>query len=223
MRRLIAILLISFGLAAAPAARAQDGVPLVGDDGTPVSNHPVTAALAEAIAALPAVVTVGNPAGQVTLYEFYDLNCPYCRKAAPEIAALVHADNDLKLVLVPFPVLSIASIQAGRVEFALARLATPAQFYDFHRRIYAGRGVVDGNRALAVAKQLGFDTKALIAAADDDGISEAMKAHVRLGDALALAATPAFVIAGVAIVGYPGPKALKAIVQSAHRCGRIAC
>lgn len=224
MHKVIAIVLLSCGvLAAAPARAADDAAVLTGDDGSPVSNHRVTAELAGAIERLPGIVALGNPHGGVTLFEFYDLNCPYCRKAAPEIAELVRADKDLRLVLVPFPVLSIQSIQAGRVEIALASLAPPRTFYDFHRKVYEGRGPVDGARALAVAKELGFDPKALTAAADDDGIAETMKAHVRLGNALGLAATPSFVIKDVAILGYPGRSALGAIVQAVRRCGDVAC
>jgi len=226
MRKVVAISLVLFGFACAtnPPGRAQDSAfPITADDGSPISNHRVTAELSSAIEQLPGIVVIGNHDGHVTLFEFYDLNCPYCRKAAPEIAKMLHADKDLKLILVPFPVLSIASIQASRVEIALASLATPQQFYDFHHRVYAGRGVVDGDRALAVAKTLGFEPKAVTEAANDDRVSETMKSHVRLGNALDLAATPSFVIKDVAIVGYPGAKSLQAIVQSVRRCGNVVC
>jgi protein-disulfide isomerase len=225
VRKVIAILLALGGiLAAGPLAHAHDSsFPINGDDGSPVSNHRVPVELASEIERLPGVVVLGNRDGGVTLFEFYDLNCPYCRKAAVEIAEVVRVDKDLKLILVPFPVLSIASIQASRVEIALATLATPRQFYDFHRRVYAGRGVIDGARSLAVAKDLGFDTKKLTEAADDDRISDVMKSHVRLGDALGLAATPSFVIKDVAIVGYPGRKSLQGIVQSVRRCDNVVC
>jgi protein-disulfide isomerase len=224
--KVIAVLLFVCGALAAAgrAAHAQDSwLPIKGDDGSPVSNHRVPVELASEIERLPGIVVLGKRDGDVTLFEFYDLNCPYCRKAAPEIAEIVRADKDLKLVLVPFPVLSIASIQASRVEIALATLAKPRQFYDFHRKVYAGRGVVDGARALAAAKDVGFDAEKLTKAADDDRVSEIMKSHVRLGDALGLAATPSFVIKGVAIVGYPGRKALESIVQSIRRCDNLMC
>jgi protein-disulfide isomerase len=226
VRKAFGILLVLCGIVAAavPAARAQGReLPLSGDDGSPVANHRVASELANETERLPGIVTLGNRDGDVTLVEFYDLNCPYCRKAAPEIAAMLGADNKLKLILMPFPVLSIASIQAGRVEIAVAGLATPAQFYDFHHRVYAGRGTVDGTRALGVAKELGFEIAALTEAANDDRVTETMKSHVRLGNALGLAATPSFVIKGVAILGYPGRKALEAMVQSVRRCGDVVC
>jgi protein-disulfide isomerase len=59
--------------------------------------------------------------------------------------------------------------------------------------------------------------------ANEDSLADVMKAHIRLGDALAIQATPGFVIKGVAIVGYPGPKALAGIIQSVQRCGAVIC
>ena len=134
-------------------------IPLTGDDGQQVANHAVK--LLGPIDKLPGVVTVGNPNGKTTLVEFYDLNCPYCRIASSDIADMVDLDRELKLVLVPFPVLGIPSIAASRVELAVAKLGTPQQFYDFHRKVYAQRGVTDGARALEIARGLGLDTKAL--------------------------------------------------------------
>jgi protein-disulfide isomerase len=136
---------------------------------------------------------------------------------------MVDLDRDLKLVLVPFPVLGIPSIMASRVELAVAKVGTPKQFYAFHRKVYAQRGTTDGARALQIAKGLGFDVKALTTVADGDDIAEMMKAHVRLGDSLGLAATPAFIIDGVAILGYPGRYRLQAIVDAASTCGKVVC
>lgn len=207
-------------------ARAQSEsswYPLKADDGSAVVNYRVPVELESRIEALPGIVIVGNPRGDVTLVEFYDLNCPFCRKAARDIASLIKSDDELKLVLVPFPVLGVPSIQAGRVELALARLATPQQFFEFHHRIFSGRGTIDGPRALAVAKDMGFSKERLIKAADEDAVTKAMIAHVQLGDAMGFSVTPAFVIKGAAILGYPGKKALAGIIQSIRTCDMVVC
>ena len=225
-----AALAVAFVLAWSAAADAQardrsaqyaEEFPLAGDDGQRVPNHSVR--LIGPIDRLPGVVTVGNPAGKTALVEFYDLNCPYCRVAAADIAGLVDLDPQLKLVLVPFPVLGVASISASRVELAVAKLGTPQQFYDFHRKIYAQRSTTDGPRALEVAGSLGFDEKALAELGDSDEITRMMKDHVRLGDSLGLAATPSFIVAGVAILGYPGRHRLQAILDAAGTCGKVVC
>lgn len=221
----IALLLTWSALAAAQQRdRSMQSVAeyaLTGDDGKPVANH--TVKLVGPIDRLPGVVTVANPHGKTALVEFYDLNCPYCRIASADIADLVDLDPQLKLVLVPFPVLGVPSIAASRVELALAKLGTPRQFYDFHRKIYAQRGVTDGSRALEVAGSLGFDEKVLTTLGDSDETTRTMKDHVRLGDSLGLAATPSFIIDGVAILGYPGRYRLQAILDAASSCGKIVC
>ncbi len=195
--------------------------PLVGDDGQRVPNHSVK--LPGPIGQMPGVVVAANPAGKTVLVEFYDLNCPYCRMASTDIGDMVDLDPQLKLVLVPFPVLGIASIEASRVELAVAKLGTPLQFYKFYRTIYSERGVADGTRALEVARGLGLDATALTKLGDSDEVTAEMKAHVRLGNALGLAATPSFIIDGVAILGYPGRYRLQAIVDAASTCGKVMC
>jgi protein-disulfide isomerase len=195
--------------------------PLFNDDGQRLPNHSVR--LAAPIDTLPGVVVAANPTGTTTLVEFYDLNCPYCRIASADIADMVAVDPQLRLVLVAFPVLGVASIAASRVELAVAKLGTPQQFYDFHQKIYSRRGVTDGLRALEVAHVVGFDEQALTKLGDSDQITAIMKAHVALGNSLGLAATPSFVIDGVAVLGYPGRDGLQKIVDAARSCGKIAC
>jgi protein-disulfide isomerase len=221
----IAALVAWSGTAAAQqrdrAMAAVSEYPLVGDEGQRVPNHSVK--LLGPIDRLPGVVTVGNPNGKTTLVEFYDLNCPYCRAASADIADLIDLDPQIRLVLVPYPVLGIASIGAARVELAVAKLGTPQQFYDFHRKIYAQRGTADGPRALEIAHGLGFDEKALIKLGDSDEITRTMKNLVSLGSTLGLAATPAFIVGNVAILGYPGRFRLQAIVDAASTCGKVVC
>jgi protein-disulfide isomerase len=221
---------LCFMLACSPPAIAQQRdrsmqyvseFPMIGDDGQRVPNH--TVKLLGPIEQLPGAVVVANPGGKTTLVEFYDLNCPFCRIASSDIVDMVDLDPQLKLVLVAFPVLGIASIAASRVELAVAKLGTPQQFYDFHRKIYAQRGVADGARALEVAHGLGFDEAALTKLGDSDEITAIMKDHVRLGNSLGLAATPSFIIDGVAILGYPGRYRLQAIVDAASTCGKVLC
>jgi protein-disulfide isomerase len=195
--------------------------PLQNDDGQRLPNHSVKPAAP--IDKLPGVVVAANPGGATTLVEFYDLNCPYCRIASADVADMVAVDPQLRLVLVPFPVLGIASIAASRVELAVAKLGTPQQFYDFHLKIYSQRGVADGLRALETARGLGFDERTLTALGDSAEITKTMKAHVALGNSLGLAATPAFIIEGVAILGYPGRYELQNIVDAAGACGKVAC
>jgi len=218
--RLLFVLLLAAPLA---AHAAQNDFPIIADDGDPILNHKVPADVAAQIEKLPGAVIVGNPQGSLTLAEFYDANCPYCRWASGDIDALLKKNPKLRLVLVPFPVLGVPSIQATRVELAVRGLVPPEKFYEFHRQLDQSRGTVDGQRALAAAANLGLDQAQVLAAANDDSHADTMKAHLRLGDALEVQATPGFVIAGVAIIGYPGPKRMAAILAAVERCGAVVC
>jgi protein-disulfide isomerase len=169
------------------------------------------------------VVVAANPKGKVTLNEFYDLNCPYCRKASADIDELVKSNSNLRLVLVPFPVLGIPSILAARVEYAVAKLATPQQFYKFHRLVYAGRGTVDDKRAFEAARTIGLDMAKVDEIARAESFGKDMTAHIHLGDALGIQVTPGLVIKGVTINGYPGKAALAKVIASAERCGAVIC
>jgi len=212
-------------LVAAPfAVQADEGYyPIKADDGTIIANHRVPVEIESQIEKLPGIVSVGNPHGDVTLVEFYDVNCPFCRAASGDIDAMLHANKELHLILVPFPVLGIPSIQATRVELAVARLTSAQNFYRFHRLLDTTRGTVDGTRAIAAAQAIGLDPKNVLKIANEDKLADVMTAHVKLGDALAINATPGFVIEGVAIVGYPGPKSMAGIIAAVEKCGAVIC
>jgi protein-disulfide isomerase len=227
LRTVIALMLTAaMPLLAADPASAQNrprAFPIVADDGKPILNHRVKPDLARAVEKLPGAVIVGNPNGDVTLAEFYDVNCPYCRRASNDIDRLLQEDKKLRLVLVSFPVLGIQSVLAGRVELAVRQLVSAPQFYEFHRSLYAGRGTIDGDRAIEAAKPFKLDYGRLVDIANADATTEIMKTHLRLGNALDLAATPSYVIGDVAILGHPGGNALKQVVASMRKCGKPVC
>ena len=196
--------------------------PIKADDGDPISNHALSAGDMKQVAGLPGLVDVSGK-GDVTVYQFYDLNCPFCREAAADVDELIRTDPALRLVFVPYPVLSVQSVAGARVELALRQLGTPKQFLEFHRKIYTGRGTIDGDRALAVAQAMGFERQKIIDAANGQSVTATMTAHAKLGTALKLMATPAYVVAGVAILGHPGLEPLRKVVASVRRCKAVVC
>jgi protein-disulfide isomerase len=223
MARLALLMLL---LSLAPAQAQQFGpaqFPIKDDDGDPISNHALRAEQMAQIGRLPGIVNVGSDTGDVTLYQFYDLNCPFCREAAADLDQLIRSDRALRLVLVPYPVLSVQSVEAARIELAVRERATAQQFLDFHRRIYAGRGTIDGARVLAAARAIGLDQKAVIEAANAQRVTDTMKAHAQLGNAMRLVATPAYVIQGVAILGHPGLEPLRKVIASVRACKKAVC
>jgi len=209
------------------AAQAQQFGPaqfaIKDEDGDPITNFSLTTEQMAQVARLPGSVTVGNPRGDVTLYQFYDLNCPFCREAAQDVDELIRSDAALRLVYVPYPVLSAQSVEGARVEHAMRELGTPQTFLQFHRNIYVGRGVIDGARALAAARELGFDQKRVIEVANTAAITEVLKVHAIVGNNLKLVATPAYVVQGVAILGHPGLESLRKVIAAIRACRKVGC
>jgi protein-disulfide isomerase len=223
LRQILLLAVFAFS-APAQAQRLQAQFPILGEDGSSrVANHAIAPDRVAAAEKLPGAIVAANPNGDVTLVEFYDLNCPYCRRASADVDAILKTDPKLRLVLVPFPVLGIPSILAGRVEIAVSKMVPPPDFYRYHRALYAGRGVIDGQRALAAADDMKLDLQKVLDAANDDGITDIMKAHVRFADTLSLKATPSYLIGNIAIQGHPGQKSLKAVIEQVRQCGKAVC
>ena len=103
-------------------------------------------------------VVVGNAQGDVTLVEFFDYNCGYCKRALTDLTDLLKDDSKLRVVLKEFPVLGPGSQEAAQVAIA-ARMQDKSgkKYFDFHQRLLSGRGQADRARALAAAKEAGFD------------------------------------------------------------------
>lgn len=222
LSRWMSVLAALFAFLPAQAQQLAVEFPLKGADGTPIANHRLAPDLASRAAKLPGIVVAGNPDGDVTLMQFYDLNCPFCRRAAQDIDELVKSDRNLKMVFVPYPILSAQSVEGGRVELALREMSA-RQFLEFRQRIYQTRGTIDGARSLAVVKGMGIDPVKVIEIANQPRLTDILKAHAQFASAAKLFATPSYVVAGVAIVGHPGLKTLRGVVSSARKCQAVVC
>src|SRR6185312_970649 len=97
---------------------------------------------------------VGNPKGDVTVIEFFDYNCPYCKKAFHEVAELVEKDKQVKLILKEFPILSKGSEEASKVALAIK---LQGKYWEFHRALQEAQGQSNEASALRVAEKLGAD------------------------------------------------------------------
>ena len=102
-------------------------------------------------------VVLGNPKGNVTMVEFFDYNCGYCKRALPDMVDLIKTNSDLRFVLKEFPVLGEGSVEAAHVAVA-ARMqdSSGAKYLEFHQKLLGGRGPADKAHALAAAKDSRF-------------------------------------------------------------------
>jgi protein-disulfide isomerase len=158
----------------------------------------------------PHQVVLGNPQGTVEIAEFFDYNCGYCKRALPDMMTLLKADSNIKFVLKEFPVLGEGSVEAAHVAVA-ARMQDPSgkKYIEFHQKLLGGRGPADGTRALAVAKEVGFDMPRLEKDMNSSEVKTTIDEDMKLADALGVNGTPSYVIGNELVVGAVGLDALK--------------
>ena len=213
----------AFGsVAGAQAQAANQWFAVTSDDGRPVPNMRVPVELAEEIHDLPGLVWGGPPSAPVTLVEFYDYNCPWCRGAAGDLTTLMRG-RDLRVGLVNNPILSPGSVGAAKVELATLKLRGADAAHRLFETLYAFQGRIDGTRALDAASAIGLDRAEVERVANSAETAANLKRQTRLAADLGLVATPSYVIGGAAILGYPGPDSLGRIVANARGCGTISC
>jgi protein-disulfide isomerase len=207
----------------AGSARAQEEqeYSLRADDGAAIRNFRIPAELDPAT--LPGVVWTGAKAGDVILYEFFDYNCGFCRKAARDLDAMLGDDKNLRLGLINNAILSIGSVQAAKVQQAVLRLQGPRAASEFHARMFGRRGQSDGASALAVAREMGLDPRRVEESGDSPAVTAVLTRQAKLAANLGMIATPSFAIAGVGFLGWPGKTSLQGIVANARRCDHPVC
>lgn len=214
------------GLALTGPARAQGAdywYTVRGDDGGQVPNLHLSADLMNAVQGLPGLISGSAANATVTMVEFFDYNCPTCRRAAPELRALAAEDGRIRLSFVNIPVLSPFSVEAAKVELAVHRLHGGATAEAFQKKLILQKGVATGARALDLAAAMGLPRPAIEAAAADPALDKDIAAHIGLADQIGFDATPSFVISDAGIIGYPGQNAIMGMVGAVRKCGVIDC
>lgn len=139
----------------------------------------------------PNAPNLGNPEGDVTVVEFFDYNCPYCRSAGQTVQALLAADENVRVIYREWPILGDDSVMAARAALAARE---QGKYEAFHWALMNGEGRVTEALIFKVARDLGMD----VAQLEADMVSPAVEAHIALSNALAqqlgFTGTPAFIV-----------------------------
>lgn len=219
---LVASAALAAGIGGA-GAQAEGWYPIKSDGGKPIANLRLPVELTREVDELRGLIRVGSSTPDVTLIEFFDYNCPFCRKAAKELETMVGADKGLRLGLVNNPILSPQSEEAAKIELAVTKLRGPSLAYEFHKRLFRVPGKIDRQKATTVALEIGMDRDEIERNAAAADVAEALQRQLGLAASLGFAATPSFLVAGAGVLGYPGPKSLAGIVASVRQCEAVAC
>lgn len=158
--------------------------------------------------------TSGNPNGNVTLVEFFDYNCPYCRLTAPVMIQAEKADSELRVVYKEFPILGPDSLFAAKAALAAVR---QGKYVAFHRALYQLRGHVDESKVLETAKAVGLDLPRLKADMQDPKIALLIDKNITLAQALRITGTPGFAIGDEVLTGATDLRSLQAMIAAVRK------
>jgi protein-disulfide isomerase len=163
-------------------------------------------------------VVLGNPNGAVTMVEFFDYNCGYCKRALGDMQAMIKDDPNLRVVLKELPILGPGSVEAAKVAVAV-RMQDPTgeKYSAFHQSLMGARGQANQASALAAAKDAGLDMARLDADLNSAEIKDTLAEASQLARALGINGTPGYVIGDAIVPGAIGAAGLKERVQAAGK------
>jgi len=156
---------------------------------------------------------LGNPEGSVTLVEFSDYACTYCRQSVADVEALVAADPDLKVVIREYPILSAESVDAARMALAAAQQGRYAAFHDAMFRL----GPPSAESIEAAAIEAGVDLAQARAAIASGALDSHLQATAQLAAQLGISGTPGWVVGDRALNGAVGREAIGEAIEEARR------
>lgn len=148
----------------------------------------------------PSSPVVGNPDGDVTVVEFFDYRCGYCKGVLPSVQKLIKGDGNIRLVLKEYPILGPDSLTAAKASLAVWQ-TDPDKYMDVHAALLNAKGTLDEQRVLDLIAAEGVDRDTIRRAMADPGIEDALRANFELGQRLGVNGTPAFIIGDQLVPG----------------------
>lgn len=156
----------------------------------------------------------GNPEGDVTIVEFFDYNCPYCKKVVPVMAALEEADSQLRFVYKEFPILGPASDFAARAALAARE---QGKYLELHQALMTSETRLTEDRVLELARETGLDIDVLKADMQHEAIEAQFARNRQLARALNITGTPGFVIGSEVLGGAADRRAFETLIERARQ------
>lgn len=155
----------------------------------------------------------GNPNGSVTIVEFFDYNCGFCRRFAPVLDSLIDANADLRVVYREWPILSQDSVDAARLVLAAGKQGA---YEDMHDALISAPGRIDAHKALMIAKKLGLDTELLEKDAMNPVVTSHLDESVELAKRAGFRGTPSMLVADQLAFGLLEASQIQPILDRAH-------
>ena len=161
----------------------------------------------------PNAPVLGNLNGDVTIIEFFDYNCPYCKRATAELNTLLAQDTGVRVVLREWPILGEASVYATRASLASRN---QGKYGEFHQALMAAKGRLAPANVMAIAQTVGLDTQRLKVDLQAPEIDQHIETSMQLARALNFSGTPAYVIGDAIAPGMISADDLQSMVSQAR-------
>lgn len=155
----------------------------------------------------------GNPDGDVTVVEFMDYRCSYCRKAYDEVEALLESDGNIRFVVKEFPILGQQSDLSARFAVAVKQLGGDEAYSTAHDALIDFRGDITLESLTRLAGDLGLDAEAVMKRMNEEEVTAVLRANHQLAERMRISGTPAFVIGGDLLRGYAPEATMQKMVD----------
>ena len=157
--------------------------------------------------------SAGNPNGDVTMTEFFDYNCGYCKHAVDDVKALIDSDKKVRVVFIDFPILSESSGDAARYALAAQK---QGKYYEYHLKLMKYPGEKNETAYRSIAKDLNLDWDKLQKDANSDEIKQKIMKNMEVARDLNISGTPGFIVGDQLVPGYMGVENMKQLVADAR-------
>ncbi|MGH6894391.1 MAG: DsbA family protein [Dongiaceae bacterium] len=161
----------------------------------------------------PADPVIGDPQGDVTVVEFFDYRCPYCKRVADSLADLVKDDPNVRVVFKEFPILGPDSVVAAKIALAAHR---QGKYYEVHAAFMAHKGSFEQPALLELAASVGADPEKLAGDMEDPAILGQLQANDSLAATLGITGTPGFLFGKQLVPGAISLDDMKKLVSAAR-------
>jgi protein-disulfide isomerase len=173
----------------------------------------------EAIFTSPDDWVGGNPKGDITLVEFMDYRCGYCRKAYTEVEELVRSDGNIRFVVKEFPILGEASLLSAQFAIAVRQLHGDKAYEAAHTALIELRGEPTAETLARLATDLGLDPKPITERMASDAVMAVIQANHDLAEKMEISGTPTFVLTDTMLRGYVPLDGMREIVADVRAGG----
>lgn len=164
----------------------------------------------------PAAPVAGNPKGDVTVVEFFDYRCAYCKRVLPSVRELLESDKNVRYVFKELPILGPDSMTASHAALAAWSIA-PEKYFAFHAALMEARGNLGEEQVLEIAEKVGLDRKKLKDGMAAPEVEKIIQRNLELAQKLRIQGTPAFVVGDALVPGAVDLQQLKDLIATARK------